>query len=79
MKRKFGRCPKCVRLIDITPTGSIKGIAALAGLAGRRVHPLVGIGLAIAGLIWGDQVEMLIRARCPECSVVLTIIGEVYG
>jgi len=79
MKRKFGRCPHCARLIEITPTGSIKGIVALAGLAGLRVHPLIGIALGIAALIWGDEVETWIRARCPECSVALTIIGEVYG
>ncbi len=79
MKKKHGRCPHCMAVYDITASGTVKGLAVLASLAGVRLNPWVALGLGLASLIWANAIEEWLNARCPECRVALEIIGETYG
>ena len=78
--KKRGSCPGCAEIYEFHTSGVLKGIGVLAsGLLGARLHPLVGLGLAVVSVIWGDKIEEVINARCPACDVALTLIGIVYG
>jgi len=78
--KKRAACPKCSEVFQFATSGTVKGIGVLgAALLGVRLHPLVGLGLAIASIVWGDKIEQAIQARCPACKVALEVIGTVYG
>lgn len=78
MRLNLGRCPRCAKAVPFSPAGTFKGLALLAGLAGLRLHPAVGLAIGVAGLLWGDKLETWLKARCPECSSALTVVGQMY-
>lgn len=78
MRHTLARCPHCIKAVALSPSGMLKGAALLAGLAALRLHPVVGLAVGLAGFIWGDKLEMWLKARCPECRSALTIVGELY-
>jgi hypothetical protein len=78
--KKHAACPKCSQVFQLATSGTIRGAGVLgAALLGVRINPWVGVGLAIISILWGDKIQHMLQAWCPECKVALEIIGTVYG
>lgn len=66
---------------DVTATGTVKGLGVVVAiLFGIRLsNPLVALGLSAISLLWGNEIEQFVKARCPNCNVALKLIGDTYG
>jgi hypothetical protein len=62
--------------VDVTHEGKMAGLTAglLAGAATK--NPLVGIGIAVIGIIVGHWIDEEVTPKCPVCGEVLEILLE---
>jgi hypothetical protein len=81
MSKAFARCNECRVIYDVTASGTVKGLGVVGAiLFGIRLsNPIVALGLSAISLLWGNDIEQYIKARCPNCDVALKVIGETLG
>jgi len=74
-------CRSCVQRferheVNISNDGKMGGLTAglIAGAASK--NPLLGLGIAVVGILIGHWIDEEVTPKCPVCGEVLKVILE---
>jgi len=78
--KKIGVCSCCGISHDVQVSGLIRtcGTACALGSALGLRKPELAI-LAVIIVLFGDEIEEWLRARCPNCGKALQLLAAVAG
>jgi hypothetical protein len=50
------------------------GLVCTLGVAVMQRNAGLGLAIALAGLVFSDEIDRFLRYRCPECGTALQLV-----